>query len=243
MSQAVIRFDQVSKTYLLKDNKTTVHALDAVSVEVLAGEALGIVGSNGSGKSTFLKLIAQITAPSKGRLTINGQVASLLEVGLGFHPELSGRDNALFNGALLGVPGREVRRRMDQIIQIADIGSYIDQPLRMYSTGMQARLGFAVACMLQAEIMLLDEVLEVGDASFRKKALELIHTLTREQGRTAIICSHSGDLLREHCDRILWLMDGRVCQLGPAEAVMKNYLQYEYWGRFQDPPVINRELT
>ena len=233
MSHAAITMEGVGKSYRLKDQRSIRHSLQDINLRVLAGESLGIFGANGSGKSTLLKLIAQITNPSAGTITITGQVAALLEVGLGFHPELTGRDNVLFNGALLGVPARVVRTHMDEIAAIADIGAYLDQPLRMYSTGMQARLGFAVACTLSAEILLLDEVLEVGDAAFRERASKLIHEMTKTQGRTAIICSHSSDLIASICDRVLWLDKGRVREIGPAAEVLENYLSYEHWGRFQ----------
>jgi lipopolysaccharide transport system ATP-binding protein len=166
-------------------------ALKDVSFEVRRGEVLGIIGRNGAGKSTLLKILSRITEPSEGRVTINGRVASLLEVGTGFHPELTGRENIYLNGAVLGMTRAEIRRKFDEIVAFAEIEKFIDTPVKRYSSGMYVRLAFAVAAHLEPEILVVDEVLAVGDAEFQKKCLGKIDEVSRRDGRTVLFVSHN----------------------------------------------------
>ncbi len=199
------------------------HALREVSFEVEQGEVLGIVGSNGAGKSTLLKILSRITEPTAGRAEIQGRVSSLLEVGTGFHRELSGRDNVYLNGAILGMSRQEISRKFDEIVDFADLDRFMDTPVKRYSTGMFMRLAFAVAAHLETEIMLIDEVLAVGDAAFRKKCLGKMGAVA-ETGRTILFVSHNMSVVRDLCHRCMWLDHGRVQQIGPTAEVIQQYL-------------------
>src|ERR671933_2216214 len=176
-------------------------ALKDVSFDVRHGEVLGIIGRNGAGKSTLLKLLSQITAPTEGCIKINGRVASLLEVGTGFHPELTGRENVLLNGAILGMSRTDISRRFDEIVAFADIEKFIDTPVKRYSSGMYLRLAFAVAAHLEPEILIVDEVLAVGDAQFQKKCLGKMQDVSTQQGRTVLFVSHNMNAVQRLCTR------------------------------------------
>jgi len=199
-----------------------VWALKDVSFEVGRGEVLGIIGRNGSGKSTLLKVIARVLRPTSGRVWVKGRVAPLLELGGGFHPELTGRENIYLNGTLLGHSRREIEERFDWIVDFAGLRDFIDAPLRTYSTGMVARLGFAVATAWEPEILLVDEVLAVGDQSFQKKCQARMADF-RRLGTTILLVSHNSNLIRQMCDYALWLESGQVVEFGPAEIVVALY--------------------
>ena len=199
-------------------------ALKDVSFEVRQGEIIGLVGRNGAGKSTLLKLLSRITEPTNGLATIYGRIGSLLEVGTGFHSELTGRENIYFSGAILGMPKAEIDRKFDQIVAFSEIEQFIDTPVKRYSSGMYVRLAFAVAAHLETEILLVDEVLAVGDAAFQKKCLGQMDEVAHKEGRTVIFVSHNMAMIENLCQRALWLKDGRVADDGPPDTVISSYL-------------------
>jgi lipopolysaccharide transport system ATP-binding protein len=190
------------------DNIEEFWALRDVNFEVKRGEVLGIIGGNGAGKSTLLKILSRITEPTEGRVTINGRVASLLEVGTGFHPELTGRENIYLNGAILGMTRAEIRRKFDEIVAFAGVEKFLDTPTKRYSSGMYVRLAFAVAAHLDPEILVVDEVLAVGDAEFQRKCVGRMQNIAHREGRTVIVVSHSMGLIRSLCMRALVLSKG-----------------------------------
>ena len=197
-------------------------ALKGVTLEVEQGKVLGIIGRNGAGKSTLLKIISRITAPTPGMVRIKGRVASLLEVGTGFHPELTGRENVFLNGAILGMTKAEVRSKFDEIVDFSGVGKFIDTPVKRYSSGMYVRLAFAVGAHLEPEILLVDEVLAVGDAGFQKKCLGKMDEVTK-QGRTVLFVSHNLDAVSTLCDRVIWLDEGEIFLDGPPQEVVPRY--------------------
>jgi len=199
-------------------------ALRDISFVVEEGERIGIVGKNGAGKSTLLKLLSRITAPTLGRIQIRGRVASLLEVGTGFHPELSGRENIFLNGAILGMKRKEVQKKFDDIVEFSGVSRFVDTPVKHYSSGMTVRLAFAVAAHLEPDILIVDEVLAVGDADFQRKCIQKMQTLTRQDGRTVLLVSHSMTSLLRLCDRGILLERGRVVMDGPVQSVADAYL-------------------
>jgi lipopolysaccharide transport system ATP-binding protein len=198
-------------------------ALKNVSFEIKQGEVLGVIGRNGAGKSTLLKILSRITEQTEGRVEITGRVASLLEVGTGFHPELTGRENIFLNGAILGMSRAEIRRKFDEIVQFAEVEKFLDTPVKRYSSGMYVRLAFAVAAHLEPEILIVDEVLAVGDAQFQKKCLGKMQEVSRG-GRTVIFVSHNMGTVTSLCSRALWLAQGRVHRTGPVREVINDYL-------------------
>jgi lipopolysaccharide transport system ATP-binding protein len=197
-------------------------ALRGVSLEVQRGEVVGIIGSNGAGKSTMLKLLSRITVPTEGCIRINGRVASLLEVGTGFHQELTGRENIFLNGAILGMSRAEIVRKFDEIVEFSEIGEFLDTPVKRYSSGMYVRLAFAVAAHLEPEILIVDEVLAVGDAGFQRKCLGKMSSFA-QSGRTVLFVSHNLEAVRSLCDRAVWLQGGHVHEDGPVEVVAEKY--------------------
>jgi ABC-type polysaccharide/polyol phosphate transport system ATPase subunit len=197
-------------------------ALRDISVQVHQGEMLGIIGHNGAGKSTLLKVVARVLNPKSGRVWICGRVAPLLECGAGFHPELTGRENIYLNGTLLGLTRKEIESRYTGIVDFAELWDFIDAPLRTYSSGMVSRLGFAVATDANADILIVDEVLAVGDAAFQKKSLERIHRF-RQQGSTILLVSHIMDTVKSMCDRVIWLDHGAIRADGSAHEVVGEY--------------------
>lgn len=205
-----------------KDN--TIWALNDVSFEVLRGEVIGIVGRNGAGKSTLLKILSRITEPTSGRIELYGRVGSLLEVGTGFHPELTGRENIFLNGVIMGMKRKELARKFDEIVAFADIDRFIDTPVKRYSSGMYVRLAFAVAAHLEPEILIVDEVLAVGDEMFQKKCLGKMATIAHE-GRTVLFVSHNMPAVINLCPRVILLEQGVVAQDGKASDVVGYYLQ------------------
>lgn len=199
-------------------------ALREVSFDVQPGEVLGVIGSNGAGKSTLLKILSRITEPSSGRAVLRGRVASLLEVGTGFHPDLTGRENVFLNGAILGMKAAEVTARFDEIVAFAEVEKFIDTPVKHYSSGMRVRLAFAVAAHLDSEILIVDEVLAVGDASFQQRCLRRMENLSRAGERTVLLVSHQTPAIVGICQRAIWLSQGTVRRNGTTQDVIHDYL-------------------
>jgi lipopolysaccharide transport system ATP-binding protein len=197
-------------------------ALNDVSFEVARGEAVGVIGRNGAGKSTLLKVLAGITAPTRGRVVISGHLSALIEVGSGFHPELTGRENVFLSGAILGMSQRDIARKLPSIFEFAGVGDFIDTPVKWYSSGMYVRLGFSVAAHLEPEILLIDEVLAVGDAEFQIKCLQRVHELKR-RGVTILLISHDLSAVEQLCDSAVLLEKGRVAAAGAARDVIATY--------------------
>ncbi len=206
------------------DTTKFIWALRDVSFEVKKGEVVGIIGRNGSGKSTLLKILSRITEPTEGRAEIHGRVGSLLEVGTGFHPELTGRENIYLNGAVLGMRRAQIDRRFDEIVAFAEVDKFLDTPVKRYSSGMYLRLAFAVAAHLEPEILLIDEVLAVGDAAFQKKCLGRMADVTKE-GRTVLFVSHNMPAMQRLCERVILLNEGKIVMAGSAERVVAAHLQ------------------
>src|SRR5213596_3448665 len=200
----------------------TLWALRDVSFEVSAGEIVGIIGANGAGKSTLLKILSRITEPTEGQAEIHGRVGSLLEVGTGFHPELTGRENVYLSGAILGMSKAEIDRKFDEIVAFAEVEKFIDTPVKHFSIGMRMRLGFAVAAHLEPEILLVDEVLSVGDINFQKKCLGKMGDVA-QGGRTILFVSHQMNQIRRLCQRALWIEAGQTRSDGPAKLVVNQY--------------------
>jgi len=201
----------------------TFWALRDVSFEVRPGEVLGVIGRNGAGKSTLLKILSKITEPTEGSARLRGRVGSLLEVGTGFHPELTGRENIYLNGAILGMPREQIARRFDEIVAFAEMDKFLDTPVKRYSSGMYLRLAFAVAAHLDPEILIVDEVLAVGDASFQRKCLGRMREATQTEGRTVLLVSHNLDLVGALCTRALVLSEGRITFSGRARDAVQFY--------------------
>lgn len=199
-------------------------ALQDVSFDVRQGEILGIIGRNGAGKSTLLKILSRITEPTSGRVTLRGRVASLLEVGTGFHPELTGRENIYMNGAILGMSRAEIRRKFDEIVAFAEVDKFLDTPVKRYSSGMYVRLAFAVAAHLEPEILIIDEVLAVGDAEFQKKCLGKMEDVSRRDGRTVLFVSHNMGAVTSLCSDVIWLERSKLSERGSALEIVTQYL-------------------
>jgi ABC-2 type transport system ATP-binding protein len=209
-------------------------ALDDVSFDIPAGTSFGLVGDNGSGKSTLLKTLAKILFPDRGEVRVNGRMAAMLEVGSGFHPELSGRDNIYLNGSILGMTRAEIDRKFDDIVQFSGVEAFIDQPVKNYSSGMYVRLGFSVAIHVDPEILLVDEVLAVGDAAFQQQCAEKFAQFRRD-GRTVVIVTHDMSAVRTMCDHAAWLSHGKLVELGPAPLVVERYRDATRTDQYVDP--------
>lgn len=253
MKPAAIQFEHVSKRYRVGRSRTlvdllasavagtrrrrddsvytltrgriggTIWALRDVSFEVPTGGALGIIGPNGAGKTTILKLIARVTWPTTGRIQVDGRVVSLIELGAGFHPELTGRDNIYLSGSLIGLPRRQVDARFDEIVGFAEVERFIDTPMKRYSSGLYARLGFSVAIHSDPDVVLVDEVLAVGDAAFRRRAMDRLRQLILA-GKTVVFISHDMWNVRRLCQQVLWMEEGRVRAYGPVAEVTEKYV-------------------
>ncbi len=206
------------------DAEDIIWALDHVSFAVEPGEIVGVIGHNGAGKSTLLKVLSRITFPSSGRVSLRGRVSSLLEVGTGFHPELTGRENVYLNGTILGMTRTEINNKFDQIVEFSGIGKFIDTPVKRYSSGMQVRLAFSVAAHLEPDILLVDEVLAVGDADFRRKSLGKMGDVASE-GRAVLLVSHNMTAVSTLCQRVIWMENGRIRMDGETQDVISTYLR------------------
>lgn len=220
---SLVEGDEIEEFWALKD----------VSFEIKAGDSVGVIGRNGAGKSTLLKILSRITEPTSGEVRLRGRVASLLEVGTGFHPELSGRENIYLNGAILGMSRNEIRRKFDEIVDFAEVEKFLDTPVKRYSSGMYVRLAFAVAAHLEPEILVVDEVLAVGDAAFQKKCLGKMGAVAAE-GRTVIFVSHNMGAISELCNRGILLHSGRLIDQGPVSKIVDEYVRLgvSYGGAF-----------
>jgi len=226
----ISNFKKLRKFIVFDDNETsedTIWALKDISFEVKVGEVLGIIGKNGAGKSTLLKILARITEPSSGRALLNGRVSSLLEVGTGFHPELTGRENVYLNGTILGMSKIEIDRKFDEIVDFSGIEKFIDTPVKRYSSGMRVRLAFAVAAHLEPEILLIDEVLAVGDVVFQKKCLGKMEAVSKS-GRTVFFVSHNMAAISSICSKAILLEQGRLVELGDTDHIIAQYLKSNY---------------
>lgn len=199
-------------------------ALKDINFEIGQGDRVGIIGRNGAGKSTLLKILSRITEPTNGRITMNGRVASLLEVGTGFHQELSGRENIFLNGAILGMSRAEIRKKFDEIVAFAEIEKFLDTPVKRYSSGMYVRLAFAVAAHLEPEILIVDEVLAVGDAQFQKKCLGKMEEVSKNEGRTVLFVSHNMGIVAQLCKTAIYLKEGQIIEINKAKEVINNYI-------------------
>lgn len=197
-----------------KGNSDFVWALKDITFDVQEGDVVGIIGKNGAGKSTLLKLLSRVTSPTTGVIRAKGRIASLLEVGTGFHPEMTGRENIYMNGSIMGMTRHEIKRKIDEIIDFAGVERYIDTPVKRYSSGMTVRLGFAVAAFLEPEILVVDEVLAVGDAEFQKKAIGKMQDVSKGEGRTVLFVSHNMAAVRSLCNRGIVLKDGGIDYIG-----------------------------
>lgn len=206
-----------------QDNAGVIHAVRGVSFEVGRGEILGIVGQNGSGKSTLLRTIAGIFSPDSGSIDLHGNSCSLLAIGVGFIPNLSGRENIMLSGLLLGFTEQEVRAREQEIIEYSELGEFIDYPVRTYSSGMYSKLAFSITAMLKTDILLVDEILSVGDEHFKTKSFETMQRLIQEDERTVVIVSHALEQMREVCTRVMWLEEGRIVRMGDTDEVIDAY--------------------
>lgn len=203
-------------------------ALKDVNFEIKKGETVGIIGRNGAGKSTLLKVLSRITGPTKGRITIDGRIASLLEVGTGFHPELTGRENIFLNGAILGMSRSEIKSKFDEIIDFSGVGKFLDTPVKHYSSGMYVRLAFAVAAHLEPEILVIDEILAVGDAEFQQKCLGKMDEVSKQGGRTVLFVSHQLGMIAQLCRTCMWLHEGKVQAMGNTNQVIDEYLSHTH---------------
>lgn len=217
----------IRKTFLHKKVRNEVfEAVKHVTFSVREGDILGIIGKNGSGKSTLLKSIAGVFSPNAGTIDLKGHSVSLMSLGVGFKDTLSGRENIVLSGMLLGFSEKEIEEKSQAIIDFAEIGAFIDRPVRTYSSGMYSKLAFSITAMLETDIMLVDEVLSVGDEQFRQKSLNKMKELINDRKRTVIIVSHSIPTLRELCDQVLWMHEGEVKRIGKADEVLKEYAGY-----------------
>ena len=207
------------------DAADLVRALQGIDFTIEGGRAVGIVGKNGAGKSTLLKILSRVTAPTTGHIRVKGRIASLLEVGTGFHPELTGRENIFLNGAILGMSKAEIKRKLDEIIVFSGVARYIDTPVKRYSSGMYVRLAFAVAAHLESEILIMDEVLAVGDAEFQKKCLGKMNDVASKEGRTVLFVSHNMAAVSQLCSEAIFLKNGRMLKQGAVTEIIDLYLQ------------------
>lgn len=207
-------------------HEETFEAVKNVSFTVEKGGILGIIGRNGSGKSTLLRAIAGVFSPNSGSIDLKGHTVSLMALGVGFKENLTGRDNIALSGMLLGFSEHQIRDKMQEIVDFAEIGEFIDRPVRTYSSGMHSKLAFAITAMLETDIMLVDEVLSVGDERFKKKSLSKMKELITDKNRTVIIVSHSIDTLKSLCDEVMWIHDGELREMGEPKRVLRNYTSF-----------------
>ena len=211
---------------LKKSKVETFEAIHGISFDVQEGEIMGIIGKNGSGKSTLLRAMAGIFSPDEGTIDLHGHTVSLLSIGVGFQKKLTGRENIILSGMLLGFSEKQVREKMDEIIEFSELGDFIDKPVKTYSSGMYSKLAFSITAVLKTEIMLIDEVLSVGDAKFKKKSYKKMKKLITDSKRTVIIVSHSSDTIRKLCNTVLWLHDGNIKMQGSVDEVLPLYEEF-----------------
>jgi ABC-type polysaccharide/polyol phosphate transport system ATPase subunit len=255
MSELAVEAEGLSKTYRIYDRPfdrlyevirrrprhRAHHALQDVSLALPAGQSMGLIGENGAGKSTLLKILAGITVPTSGRAAVRGKIASILELGSGFHPDFSGRDNIALNAALLGLDDRELRERLPAIIEFSELGEFIDQPVKTYSTGMVVRLGFSIATQVDPDVLIIDEALSVGDGYFQKKCVDRLLDLVG-QGKTLLFCSHAMYYISAFCQTAIWLRKGRVEAAGPALDVVRAYETFLLAKAAPETPAAKRPL-
>lgn len=211
---------------LKKTNAEVYEAVRGVNFKIKQGEIVGLTGKNGSGKSTMLRAIAGIFAPDEGSIDLHGHTVSLLAIGVGFQKKLTGRENIYLSGMLLGFSEDEINKHMKEIIEFSELGEFIDKPVKTYSSGMHSKLAFSITVILETEIMLIDEVLSVGDAKFKKKSYKKMKELINNEARTVVIVSHSTETLRKLCDRVIWLHDGEIKMDGPTDEVLPAYDEF-----------------
>ncbi|EKD90510.1 MAG: hypothetical protein ACD_31C00002G0009 [uncultured bacterium] len=239
--ESVIEFKSISKKYkrgrrlflkqalldLFRPNKQEdFWALKDISFKIRKSETVGIIGDNGSGKSTILKLIAGVVAPTSGWISVNGKVSPLIELGAGFHPELTGRENIYLNGTILGLTEREIDKKFDEIVAFSELENFIDTPVKHYSSGMYMRLGFSIAISVDPDILLIDEILAVGDISFQKKCFEKIKEFKRKE-KTIVIISHSMEVIRMFCEKAMLIRNGRCIGFGDTKKLVGSYIKYQ----------------
>ena len=228
----VIKYKSLNSTSIQKNffqkrkKRYTYTAVDNVSFEVAKGEIFGLTGRNGSGKSTLLKGIGGMLAPDSGKIDLMGQSVSLLAIGVGFKMEMTGRENIYIAGLLLGFNQKEIKEKEQEIVDFAELGEFIDMPVRTYSSGMYSRLGFAITATLETDILLIDEVLSVGDERFRQKSYNKMKQLITDKEKTVIICAHNRMILEELCERVLWMEKGKIVKIGNVKEVMDEYEEY-----------------
>ena len=221
-----------NRPMLKASGKEEFWALNDINFEVRQGDRVGIIGRNGAGKSTLLKVLSRITEPTLGRISIKGRIASLLEVGTGFHPELTGRENVFLNGAILGMHRAEIKKKFDEIVSFAEIGKFLDTPVKRYSSGMYVRLAFAVAANLESEMLVVDEVLAVGDADFQRKCLGKMQDVSKEEGRTVLFVSHNMAAISKLCNKGIFLGNGKVIEDSSIESVVDSYISTSFQNDF-----------
>jgi lipopolysaccharide transport system ATP-binding protein len=231
-----------SNDRLTKGNSDVVWSLKDINFDIQQGETVGIIGRNGAGKSTLLKILSQITSPTTGTIKVKGRIASLLEVGTGFHPELTGRENIFLNGAILGMRKKEIQRKFDEIVNFSGIERYIDTPVKRYSSGMYVRLAFAVAAHLESEILVVDEVLAVGDVEFQKKCLGKMGDISKSEGRTVLFVSHNMAAVRKLCNKSILLENGIKTMEGSSNIVLDKYLLANSKQQKSFEPILIKEL-
>ena len=207
-----------------KDKNHILHILKDINLEIKKGETVALIGTNGSGKSTLLKLMNRIIYPNKGRISVNGKLTSLIELGAGFHDDFTGRENIYFNASIFGLTKEQIDKKIDDIISFSELGEFIDNPVRTYSSGMYMRLAFSVAINVEADILLIDEILAVGDQHFQDKCFTKLKEL-KSQGKTIVIVTHSMTQVKAFCDRAVWLYEGKIRDDGPVDRVLEEYLK------------------
>ena len=240
MEDSIIKVEDVSKSFNVyfdkantikerllffkRNKKEKRQVLDHINLNIKKGEVVALIGTNGSGKSTLLKLMTKIIYPNSGKITVNGKLTSLLELGAGFHPDFSGRENIYFNASIFGLTKKEIESRVNDIIEFSELGDFIDNPVRTYSSGMYIRLAFSVAINVDADILLIDEILSVGDQHFQEKCFDKMRDLKR-QGKTMVFVTHSMDSVKQLCTRAVWLYNGKIRLDGATEDVVKEYIK------------------
>lgn len=207
-----------------RNKKEKREILKGININIKQGETVALIGTNGSGKSTLLKLMTKIIYPNKGEITVNGKLTSLLELGAGFHPDFSGRENIYFNASIFGLTRKEIDERIDKIIEFSELGSFIDNPVRTYSSGMYMRLAFSVAINVNADVLLIDEILSVGDEHFQNKCFDKMREL-KEEGKTMVFVTHNMNAVKQLCDRAIWLRDGVIELDGDTKSVVDSYVK------------------